>query len=131
MAELQQQIENLKEKKNLTRSELDIAYRSLNLTDGRTKKLMKELENEKFDKANFRVALGFSQDNNCVVNERVRARETRKLKNQLAGMKSLRKKKPMTVLNKGETPTFFLNKTRSVNGNKTQAGIQLSGEKLL
>ncbi len=40
LAELQQQVENLKEQKNLTRSELDMANRNLNYSDVKIEKLM-------------------------------------------------------------------------------------------
>ena len=92
LTELQERLEILKEQNNFTRSELDIAHRSLKYTDEKIVQLMKELERERFDKDVLAMALEFSLDN-CAVKERVHAKEARKRENELAEMKRLIKKK--------------------------------------
>ncbi|KAL9973448.1 hypothetical protein ACROYT_G019912 [Oculina patagonica] len=121
LAKLQEQVETLKEQNNLTRSELDMAYSSLTYTDDKIEKLIKELERESFNKDVLSMALAFSLDN-CDMKERIHARETRNLKNELAEMKSQTEMAQTTLAKKGrETLTFLVN--------ENQVCMQLNGEK--
>lgn len=85
LTELQQQVQHLKRQKNMILSELDMVYDSSNYNDFVIEKLIRDLEREMFEKNVFSTALEFSLEN-CAIKEKVHARETRNLTNQLKEM---------------------------------------------
>ena len=85
MTELQEQVETLREQKNLILSELDMVYHCLNHNDIVIEKLIRDLEHEMLEKDALTTALEFSLDN-CAIKEKAHTRETRNLKYQLQEM---------------------------------------------
>ncbi|KAJ7356227.1 hypothetical protein OS493_025980 [Desmophyllum pertusum] len=137
LAELQEQVENLREQKKLTQLELDLAYRSLDETDAKIDRLMKELEQERSDNDVLCMALeGLLR--RFLITEKEHDIKTDRIKNKLlhvrAGMGRLYRETTPTILAKkeqilkqfflglSESLTFLLNKADScsVAGNKTQ-----------
>ncbi|KAJ7356259.1 hypothetical protein OS493_026014 [Desmophyllum pertusum] len=92
LAELQEQVENLREQKKLTQLELDLAYRSLDETDTKINKLMKELEQERSDNDLLCMALE-GLLGRFLITEKEHDIETDRFKNKLlhvrAGMERL------------------------------------------
>ena len=88
LTELQGQVKDLKDQKNLILSELDMAYYSLDHNDVVIEKLIKDFEREMFEKDVLRTALEFTL-NNCAIKEKAHTRETRNLQYQLQEMRFL------------------------------------------
>ena len=90
VTEAQEQLENLKEQKNLILSELDMAYdyHSSNLSDVVIENLMKDLECEMLETHVLSAAFEFSLDN-CAIKEKAHAREKGSPEYQLQQLKFL------------------------------------------
>ncbi|KAJ7365296.1 hypothetical protein OS493_005400 [Desmophyllum pertusum] len=131
LAELQEQVENLREQKKLSQFELDLAYRSLNETNVKLDQLMKELERDTLDKDYFNMVLEFLL-NNYVVTEKVHAMKAGKLAHELAHAlvpTILARKDHTLYLGLSEPLTLLLNNADSYSEaeNETQICIQHRG----